>query len=216
MIGASKSGSEMVCFGETFLQGFNALSWNYEIDKKIAITVHNSIIKSISEQAMISKIAVGFGYFEIYNEEIFSSYLVINKQGIIIDNYRRISRGWKETDKTDHHYQEGDIFHSFCFNGFTIAVALCGDLWHEENVENIKKISPDIILWPVYVNFSLQKWLTEEKEYALQANKTNTDVLMINSISKKPESFGGCCYFSNGKIIRKINFGIEGMLEVEI
>ena len=34
---AKAAGADLVCFGEAFLQGFNALSWQYEIDKTIAL-----------------------------------------------------------------------------------------------------------------------------------------------------------------------------------
>ena len=34
---AKAMGADLVCFGEAFLQGFNALSWQYEEDKKIAV-----------------------------------------------------------------------------------------------------------------------------------------------------------------------------------
>ena len=37
--------ADLLCFGETFLQGFDSLSWNYEIDKSIAITKESVIIK---------------------------------------------------------------------------------------------------------------------------------------------------------------------------
>ena len=31
---AKEVGADLVCFGEAFLQGFNALSWQYEEDNK--------------------------------------------------------------------------------------------------------------------------------------------------------------------------------------
>lgn len=34
---AKVMGADLVCFGEAFLQGFNALTWQYEEDKKIAL-----------------------------------------------------------------------------------------------------------------------------------------------------------------------------------
>ncbi len=34
---AKANGVDLVCFGEAFLQGFNALSWNYDEDRKIAL-----------------------------------------------------------------------------------------------------------------------------------------------------------------------------------
>jgi N-carbamoylputrescine amidase len=213
---ASQIGAEIVCFGETFLQGFDSLSWNYITDKKIAITKNNQIIQKIAKKAFDLKIAVGFGYIEKEHENLFSSYLIINKNGEIIDNYQRISPGWKEISKTDHHYLEGSELHTFVLNGYKILIALCGDLWDEKNIKTIQTIRPEIILWPVYINFSIEEWKQEEKGYALQASKTNSKVLMVNSISRNPNSFGGCCYFYNEQTIKKINFGNEGILEIEI
>ena len=37
MTEAKLSGADLVWFGEAFLQGFNALSWQYEEDKKMAM-----------------------------------------------------------------------------------------------------------------------------------------------------------------------------------
>jgi N-carbamoylputrescine amidase len=213
---ASLIGAEIVCFGETFLQGFDSLSWNYITDKKIAITKNSQITKRIAKRASDLKIAVGFGYIEKERENLFSSYLTIDKNGEIVDNYQRVSPGWKEISKTDHHYREGTELHAFVLNGYKILVALCGDLWDEKNIKTIRTIRPEIILWPAYVNFSIEKWKQEEKEYALQASKTNSGVLMVNSISRNPDSLGGCCFFYKGQTIGKINFGTEGILEIEI
>lgn len=33
----SSNNIDMLCFGETFLQGFDSFNWNYELDKEIAI-----------------------------------------------------------------------------------------------------------------------------------------------------------------------------------
>ena len=36
--------SDLILFGETFLQGFDSLSWEYDRDKEIAISADDSII----------------------------------------------------------------------------------------------------------------------------------------------------------------------------
>lgn len=38
---------DLILFGESFLQGFDALTWNFEIDKNIALSKDSKIIKEI-------------------------------------------------------------------------------------------------------------------------------------------------------------------------
>ena len=97
---AKARGAELVCFGEAFLQGFNALTWKFEEDQKIAITVHSeefAQVKALSEKLGID---VLFGYNELDRAKIYSSCALV-ADGKIVHNYRRISKGWKEYSITD-------------------------------------------------------------------------------------------------------------------
>lgn len=127
-------------------------------------------------------------------------------------NYRRITIGWKEYSKTDFHYKEGKDTLTFNYKGHNIVIALCGDLW----VCPEKFKNSGLLLWPVYVNFTVEEWKTEEVEYAKQALLSCDNVLMVNSLSENPDSFGGCFYFRDGQIKEKLNYKIEGILTVEI
>jgi N-carbamoylputrescine amidase len=40
---------DLILFGETFLQGFDSLSWNYDIDKSIAVKMNDPVIDEIRE-----------------------------------------------------------------------------------------------------------------------------------------------------------------------
>lgn len=42
----SKEDYQLICFGESFVQGFDSVSWNYNKDKKIAITSNSNRINS--------------------------------------------------------------------------------------------------------------------------------------------------------------------------
>ena len=79
------------------------------------------------------------------------------------------------------------------------------------------KIKKDIVLWPLFVDFSIQEFESQyKKEYAEQANKLKSKVLFINSISKESKTFGGSFEFLNGDIINELPIGTEGILYVEI
>lgn len=40
---AKAMGADLVCFGEAFLQGFNALTWQYERDREVAVTTSSPV-----------------------------------------------------------------------------------------------------------------------------------------------------------------------------
>ncbi len=70
--------------------------FNCKEDQKVALSISSSIIDEISKSAKKYQIAVSFGYFELCEKIIYSSQITIDKTGSIINNYRRISSGWKE------------------------------------------------------------------------------------------------------------------------
>ncbi len=204
---------DLLCFGETFLQGFDSLSWNYEIDKDIAITKYSTIMEKLKNLSEKYNIDLGVGYIEREREQIFSSFVVIEK-GKIIHNYRRITKNWKEYSITDEHYCEGETSDTFIYKNREFKITLCGDMWicHEKFKTN------GILLWPVYCNFSKDEWEnTEQYDYAKQSKLASDNVLLVNSITKdEPISVGGAYYFKNGKIEKSLELDKEDILFVEI
>ena len=101
--------ADLVLFGETFLQGFDSLSWNYEEDLRTAVSADDPVIGEIREAAERNRIAVSFGYVEKEGDVLYSSQMTIGADGEIVNNFRRVSVGWKEPE-ADSHYQEGKKF----------------------------------------------------------------------------------------------------------
>lgn len=212
--------ADLLVFGESFLHGFEALSWDYEKDKAIAIDINDDIIKEIKLAARENSIAVSFGMIEKLDEALYSSQITIDKAGEVIDVFRRVSDGWKEPI-ADAHYNEGDGFHTFDFEGKKILVGICGDFWHDELIEKAGAIEKDIVLWPVYTDFEPHVWNEEEKiEYAKQAAKLKSPVLYVNSVCYDFDepyiSKGGACHFCDGKIIKEVPSGAEAVLDIDI
>ena len=207
----SKGKADVLCFGEAFLQGFDALCWDYVIDKDIAVELTSEAINQLRAWTAKYKISLIVGYIERDAEELYSSCVAI-EGGEIVHNYRRISKGWKEYSKTDNHYQEGRDVVSFRLRGKEMTIALCGDLW--EYPERFKTES--LLIWPVYINFTIDEWKSGTlDEYAEQAALASKDVLMINSIDSDPVNHGGSFHFREGRIIERIPFDEEGILIVE-
>lgn len=203
--------ADLLCFGETFLQGFDALSWNYDMDKHIAISRNSDIMRRLCDMTVHYGIDLLFGYIENGDDSIYSSCAVI-ENGKLIHNYRRISKGWKEFNITDEHYKEGTDTCEFVYRGQHFMIALCGDIW--DFPERFK--TNYILIWPIYVNFGLDEWSEYEMDYAKQACLVANQTLAINSISEKPKSYGGAFYFVDGKLKKRTSYGTEEILVVEV
>lgn len=206
--------ADLLCFGEAFLQGFDSLCWDYDLDRAVAIAQDSEIMDSICIMSRQYGVDLIFGYIEKADECIYYSCAVIEK-GRLAYNYRRISRGWREYWRTDHHYKEGETTVEFPYKGHKIMLALCGDMW--EYPERFK--TSGILVWPVFVNFEPEQWEQNEKAaYAKQALLAADRVLMVDSISRgtDPAGVGGTFYFCGGTIKEKADYGVESILTVEI
>lgn len=211
---------DIVIFGEAFLQGFYGATFEIEHDEKLAISQNDFIIKEICSVAKEYKIAVSFGFIEKAKDCFYSSQITINSSGNIIDVYRRVSPGWKE-EFANEQYREGNGFHIFSYMDRKIAIGLCGDFWFDTNINEVKKLLPDVVFWPVYTDFNYNEWNTSIKyEYAEQAGKIGGNVLYVNSVCKDKEgddiARGGSALFIDGKISKEIPSGKEDILFVEV
>lgn len=209
---AKADGADLVCFGEAFLQGFNALSWRYEEDKKTALSASSYELAQIKKLTKDIHIDVLFGYNELEYESIYSSCALIS-DGEFVHNYRRISKGWKEYSKTDEHYKEGTEVDVFDYKGRKCAIGLCGDLWkYPERFA----VGEDILFWPVYVCWTEEEWENGGKiEYAEQARLCCENTLYVNSICDG-DAFGGAAQFLSGKIQRELPIFNEGLLYITV
>ena len=212
MIEAKAKEADLVCFGEAFLQGFNALTWQYDRDKEIAISTSSNEFLQILTFTNEIGIDVLFGYNELEGDTIYSS-CALMADGKIIHNYRRISKGWKEYSKTDEHYKEGSTVEIFDYKGKKCVIGLCGDLW---DYPERFALGEDLLLWPVYVCWTKEEWENGGKtEYAEQAKLCCDNTLYVNSICDG-DAFGGAAHLLGGKIQEELPVFNEGLLIVEI
>ena len=220
MVKKHSNQADLILFGESFLQGFDCLIWDYSRDIDIAVSQDSSIINQIRSLCRNNKVAVSFGYIEKAEDKLYSSQLTISKDGEIVDNFRRVSIGWKEP-VADFHYVEGKGFGQFSYLDKTISIGLCGDFWYEENCIQMESLDSDIVLWPVYTDFDSKEWNESMKyEYAGQAQKYGSNILYVNSycLDKNSDNIarGGAVLFNEGKIVHELPAGEEGVLIVEL
>lgn len=201
---------DLLCFGEAFLQGFDALRWDFHMDQHIALPQNSAIIGKLCNLTLQYGIALLVGYIESFQGCIYSSCVVID-QGKVIFNYRRISAGWK-APLADSHYCEGRDVPEFQLRGSHFKIALCGDMWDFP----LRFKTDHILIWPIYVNFTLCEWAKYENEYAKQASIASRYTLMINSLSHSPKSHGGAFFFVDGKIVQKTDYDKETILLIDM
>lgn len=209
---AKAAGADIVCFGEAFLQGFNALSWCYEEDKAIAVSMASPELARI--RALTTQIGIDalFGYNELDGDHIYSSCALV-AGGTVLHNYRRISRGWKEYWKTDEHYREGTGAAVFDYRGKKCAIGLCGDLW---DYPDRFSLGEDILFWPVYVCWTKEEWENGGRDdYAHQAGLCCERTLYINSLCDG-DAFGGALCFLGGTVQAELPIFSEGLLYIEV
>ena len=203
--------ADLLCFGEAYLQGFDSLCWDYETDKEMAVSQDSEVFDRLRDLTLRTGTALLFGYIERDGDRLYSSCAVL-ADGEIVHNYRRISKGWKEFDKTDGHYCEGNETGGFRLRGLEMSISLCGDLW--DAPERFR--TEHLLIWPVYVNYSVEDWEDGVlEEYAAQAALAARDVLMINPLDRDPVNHGGSFRFREGKVTERTAFDEERILIVE-
>lgn len=116
--------------------------------------------------------------------------------------------------------KEAGFIH-FSFKGKKSPLDYVGIYGFDENILEVKHLSPDIVFWPVYTDFNCNDWNERIKyEYAEQAKKFCEKVLYVNSLCKDKDeeniAKGGSALFINGHIIKEIAAGKEDVLLVEI
>ena len=213
--------AEVILFGESVLQGFDCLCWDYETDKHMAVAITDAPIHRMREAAKQCGIAVSFGFIERIDDILYSSQIFIGSDGEIVTVFHRVSIGWKEYDKTDDHYREGKHFEKFCYGGKSFAIGLCGDLWTDGRPEEMKALNADVVLWPVWCDYKAYKWNNSIKhEYAEQARLCGDCVLLVNPCCADPDApdvaSGGLAYFRNGRIVSELSAGNSGTMIVEV
>ncbi len=203
--------ADLLCFGEAFLQGFDAMNWDYAHDRTVAVTQDSPEVRHICQLTRQYGVDLLFGYLEREGERLYSSCMLI-ENGSILHNYRRISKGWKEYWSTDEHYCEGDAVTDFLYKGQTFRIALCGDLWDYPE----RFCTEGIILWPVCCNYSREEWQKEGAEYARQASLAARRTLYVDAIDAGADCLRGACCFENGKISTQLSENGAEILYVEV
>ena len=220
-IEAHRGRTDLIVFGESCLQGFDSLCWDYRRDRETACTLESAVIGRLRSAAARSGVAVSFGFIEREGDRLFSSQLFIGSAGETVADFHRVSVGWKDCSQADEHYCEGSGFEKFAYRGLTFAIGLCGDLWTPGRPEEMQSLDSDVVLWPVWCNYSPDEWKNSARqEYAEQADLCGSNVLFVNPYCADEDApdaaTGGALHLSGGRVMAECEPGGSGGLTVEI
>lgn len=210
-------GTDLVVFPEAFFQGFQSLVFDYKKDLSVVVAQKGVEIGEIHEICRTLDIAIGLGYYEIERGVIFSSYIVIGKDGRTLVNYRRRSQGWKESFACAD-YREGSEFCTFAIEGKRFGIVICGDFWEEELLPDIISVDCDCMLWPVYMDYSEEVWAEEYPEYLKQTAVLGMPVALVNAYVANDEerAKGGAFVAHLGNALHTLPIGAPGVLRFEL
>ena len=216
---AKDAGADMALFGEAFLQGFEAMTFDYAHDIEKTFSLGSHIIARICAFARETGIALGFGWYENDHGAIYASYMLVSGEGQVLANYRRMSPGWKEPG-AHADYRGGKHFLTVRYLGKTLALMLCGDFWEDHLLPAIVEmdVDADAFLWPVHCDYAVSDWEAGvREEYRERSQILEHPVLFINNYAKPVDrAKGGLYHWYLGKTVAALEMGEEGMLVVEV
>jgi len=217
---ANDGDAEFLLLGEAVLNGFSGLEWDYEKDIEVnAIAQDSAIMQVLSESCKKKKIGIGIGYYEKSDGFICDSYIIINENGEIVINSRRMSEGWKDPDFKDIRYKEGEALPLFKIGSSKCTICICGDLWTEIIAHRASQHESDIIIWPLYIDYSKEEWeSTAKQEYLDLVKNIGKRTILINSIGVMPDSANGGVMdiLPNGKISSEVDMFSTELLFIEL
>ena len=191
---AKEQRADLVCFGEAYLQGFDALSWKFEADRTTAASVHSPVFQIIAGWTKDTGVDVLFGFLEREGEAIYSACALV-AGGVLTHCSRRLSGDWI-SEKADDHYRTGAALMAFDYGGKQCSVALGSDL---RNFQAKFRGKQDCLFW-----LANMQW---DVDCIRLADEVSGQVFLINPLAD------GCSWITDG-VVRKSQSA--GLLLAEI
>ncbi len=172
-----------------------------------------------------ARVHLAIGVLERAGDALYDSALLLDPAGEIVLHYRRIQPQWHGRAADPDVYREGDSVAGADTALGRFATIICGDLFDEDVLTQVRAVDPDWLLFPFARCFSdgsydAARWESEEMpEYLAQIREAGRPTLMVNYLSE-PELdgyFGGAAVVSGGgRVIASLPIGRAGTLLVDL
>lgn len=222
---ALKQGSHLVCFPEAVLTGLvNNDDPSHDLSLGIEIPgPETEVLVSLSRKSSIS---IALGILERDGNTLYDSALLITPDQGIVLIYRRITTGWHGYKADPTVYRHGTQIRVAETHLGTFAFLICGDLFEDSLIAEIRTVNPDFLLVPFARSFpdgsrDQDKWNKEKTFYIEQVKKAGVTTLLTNYLAdeslEEDWSFGGAMVvLPDGTLHAEFPIGKEGMLVTPI
>ncbi|MCL2363997.1 MAG: carbon-nitrogen hydrolase family protein [Defluviitaleaceae bacterium] len=195
---AAAAGVDLLLLPEVVLTGF-VFDDVYAKDLPYALELKNPLISRICEDAKRHGIGVAFGFIENGAGTLYDSAILVNSDGEIVLQQRRLTRGWCAPNANPAEYGTGTELCTAMTPWGNVGFMICGDLF--DAVQHAADAALDILLFPYArcfaggVTDAQAEWDNVEwPEHAAQIKKANAGITLgANYIStgESDEYFGG-------------------------
>ncbi|WP_084542254.1 carbon-nitrogen hydrolase family protein [Calidithermus chliarophilus] len=225
---AAQSGATAIFFSEAAITGFiNTGDPLY--DRTLGYTVPGQITAQIGQVARSFSLWVGIGVFEQDSGKLYDTYVVLSPQGTIETKYRRIDNHWHHWHSrpcNDMIYAEGEQISASRLPIGTTTYLLCGDLFNDAALEQVKQLHPDWLVVPMARGYdsevsTAEQWYAQERYYYVERSRAaGVNLLLVNQLANWDTNFtyfgGAMAVTKEGIILNEYPLEQEGILYIDI
>lgn len=209
--------NDLVIFPEAFLQGYDGISFNFEKDKKIAVSLNDEIIHDFRRTCKEYNTGLVFSYYELFNEKIYLSSIFIDKNGNILYNYRSNDSSYKYKDITENYGLGGQI-RTVNFMDKKFIMLIGEEIFKYEIKNKIRSLKYDIILILSYTQLDSYMWWEYKEKLLCELYSLEGSKIWISGHNYEtyiPAS-GTVLFVKEDKLEDEIEFCKEGSLIAHI
>lgn len=220
---ASKNGVDLLLLPELFEGLYFCQIENYDFFSKAEEVKDSKTLKHFQEMAKEYKIVLPISFFEKSGNCYFNSLVMIDKDGTIVDLYRKSHIPTGECYEEKFYFTPGDTgFKVFKTKAGNIGVGICWDQWFPETARILALKGAEILLFPTAIGSepvlpkdSKSHWQNVMKGHAaanimpvLAANRVG-----VEAMGKSSMKFYGSSFIADqhGDFVTEMNRGEEGI-----
>ena len=220
---ASKNGVDLLLLPELFEGLYFCQIENYDFFSKAEEVKDSKTLKHFQEMAKEYKIVLPISFFEKSGNCYFNSLVMIDKDGTVVDLYRKSHIPTGECYEEKFYFTPGDTgFKVFKTKAGNIGVGICWDQWFPETARILALKGAEILLFPTAIGSepvlpkdSKSHWQNVMKGHAaanimpvLAANRVGVEVM-----GKSSMKFYGSSFIADqhGDFVTEMNREEEGI-----
>ena len=220
---ASKNGVDLLLLPELFEGLYFCQIENYDFFSKAEEVKGSKTLKHFQEMAKEYKIVLPISFFEKSGNCYFNSLVMIDKDGTIVDLYRKSHIPTGECYEEKFYFTPGDTgFKVFKTKAGNIGVGICWDQWFPETARILALKGAEILLFPTAIGSepvlpkdSKSHWQNVMKGHAaanimpvLAANRVG-----VEAMGKSSMKFYGSSFIADqhGDFVTEMNREEEGI-----